>query len=269
MVTLSALHIYPVKSTTGLSVTSSSIGPRGLAHDRRYAIVDPDGQIITAREVPRLLGLQAALQDGAISLTDPMAQYTMRLEQASRTSQPLLRVGVFDRETQGRRSDEAVDKWLSAYLERPCRLVFMDDTIHRPVLARHGGAPDDQVSYADQCPILLISEASLADLNSRLADPVTMQHFRPNIVVKGCEAFAEDGWVQVTINGLDFRVSQRCERCVFTTIDPETHVPHKRQEPLRTLATYRRLPKGGVGFGVHLVPMGSGRIAVGDEVFVG
>lgn len=265
MVTISSLHIYPVKSTTGLSLANSAVGPRGLAHDRRYAIVDPDGQIITAREEPHLLGLNTANNNGVIQLIDTKTQDTISL--GGGVGGP-LRVGVFDRETLGRGSDEAVDAWLSAYLGRPCRLVFMDDTIQRPVLERHGGEPNDQVSYADQCPILLISKASLADLNSRLEVPVTMQHFRPNIVVTGCDAFAEDAWRQVVINGMQYRVSQRCERCVFTTIDPETFVPHKRQEPLRTLATYRRLPKGGVGFGVHLVPQGTGEIVVGDACVV-
>ncbi len=265
MVTISSLHIYPVKSTTGLSLANSAVGPRGLAHDRRYAIVDPEGQIITAREEPHLLGLNTAIEKGVVQLVDTKTQDAISLDQGRGEAQ---RVGVFDRETQGRGSNEAVDAWLSAYLGRPCRLVFMDDTIHRPVLERHGGEPNDQVSYADQCPILLISEASLADLNGRLETPVTMQHFRPNIVVTGCDAFAEDTWRQVEINGMQYRVSQRCERCVFTTIDPDTFVPHKRQEPLRTLATYRRLPKGGVGFGVHLVPQGAGEIVVGDDCVV-
>ena len=265
MVTITSLHIYPVKSTTGLSLQKSAVGPRGLAHDRRYAIVDPDGQIITAREEPHLLGLAASLDEAGVQLFDSKRQTSISLSKGQGAAQ---RVGVFDRETQGLGSSEAVDAWLSAYLGRPCHLVFMDDTIHRPVLERHGGQPDDQVSYADQCPILLISEASLEDLNSRLDSPVTMQHFRPNVVVKGCEAFAEDTWSRVEINGLAYRVSQRCERCVFTTIDPKTFTPHKRQEPLRTLATYRRLPKGGVGFGVHLVPQGTGSLAVGNAVGV-
>ncbi|MEM8488550.1 MAG: MOSC N-terminal beta barrel domain-containing protein [Bacteroidota bacterium] len=263
MITVSSLHIYPVKSTTGLSLTRSAVGARGLDHDRRYAIVDPDGQIITAREAPHLLGLKAAIEEGSVVLIDTKTREAIRLGQGIGEAQ---RVGVFDRETTGKGSTEDVDAWLSAYLGRPCRLVFMDDTIRRPVLERHGGEPNDEVSYADQCPILLISEASLADLNSRLDAPVSMQHFRPNIVVKGCDAFAEDTWQHVEINGIPFRVSQRCERCVFTTIDPETYVPHKRQEPLRTLATYRRLPKGGVGFGVHLVPLGAGEIVVGEGV---
>ncbi len=263
MVTISSLHIYPVKSTTGLAVNKSRITRRGLAHDRRYAIVDPDGQIITAREVPHLLGLQASLDAMGVQLTDTMTHTSIRLDTGQGETQ---RVGVFDRETQGLGSSEAIDAWLSAYLGRPCHLVFMDETIHRPVLERHGGEPDDEVSYADQCPILLISEASLEDLNSRLESPITMQHFRPNIVVKGCDAFAEDTWQHVTISGQAYRVSQRCERCVFTTIDPVTFTHHKRQEPLRTLATYRRLPRGGVGFGVHLVPQGDGEVAVGDRV---
>ena len=265
MVTVSALHIYPIKSTAGRSIQQSQLDGRGLYDDRRYAIVDPDGQIITAREAPRLLGLRAIPNAEGLMLEQVNSEKTLFV---GRGRGDVHRVDVFDRETQGMAVDPAVDAWLSAYLERPCRLVFMNETIQRPVLARHGGASGDVVSYADQCPILLISEASLADLNSRLEMPVTMRHFRPNIVVTGCDAFAEDLWSRVVISGTTYRVSQRCERCVFTTIDPDTFVPSRRQEPLRTLATYRRLPAGGVGFGVHLVPQNKSSIGVGDEVVV-
>ena len=117
-------------------------------------------------------------------------------------------------------------------------------------------------------PILLILEASLEDLNARLENPVSMRNFRPNIVVKGCDSFEEDIWKRIKIGECEFRVVQKCERCVFTTIDPDTLEKNKKAEPLRTLANYRRTSGNDVAFGVHMIPEKLGTIRLGDQVEV-
>ncbi|HEY1534819.1 MAG TPA: MOSC domain-containing protein, partial [Polyangiaceae bacterium] len=141
-------------------------------------------------------------------------------------------------------------------------LVYMTDTEHRlvnPARARAG----DIVSFADGYPFLLISEASLEDLNARLDEPITMDRFRPNIVVSGTEPYAEDGYSQVRLGELWFRGVKRCDRCVVTTIDPLTG--ERGSEPLRTLAKYR-LEDQRVWFGMNLIHDGTGMLRVGDPV---
>ena len=208
--------------------------------------------------------MQVHFEDDKVYLSRRNSSDVVDISPASFGSQ--IDVKVFSYATAGKKMDGHIDQWLSNYLGTACQLVYNDDFISRPVLEKHGGASEDLVGYADQCPVLLISEASLASLNAKLAEPVTMAHFRPNIVIKGCDAFAEDTWQEIEIGAIKFRVAQRCQRCVFTTIDPDTFEKSPRQEPLRTLATFRPHPDGGVAFGVHLIPLSEGPIAISDEV---
>ncbi|MFK7845280.1 MAG: MOSC domain-containing protein [Rhodothermales bacterium] len=266
MVTVSSLHIYPVKSTAGVPAQAHRVEKRGLALDRRWAIFGASGQVITAREIPKILGLQVRM-DGAHAMLYALGQ-SESFELTAPADGTIHQVAVFKNQTAGVEVSAALNDWLSAYLGTPCTLLYMSDAVERPVLEKNGGGAHDIVSYADQCPILLVSEATLDDLNSRLDDAVTMQRFRPNIVVKGCDASAEDTWKKIKIGAVTYTVSQLCQRCVFTTIDPQTFTHHKRQEPLRTLATYRPHPDGGVAFGVHLIPLEEGVIQAGDAVEV-
>ena len=142
----------------------------------------------------------------------------------------------------------------------------MADDQHRPV-PNEAAAFDDEVSFADGAPILLISTGSLADLNGRLAEPVTMTRFRPNIVVDTPQPFVEDSWRSIAIGSAELAVVWQCSRCILPTIDPETGIKHPRQEPLETLRSYRRVgPK--VMFGQNLIPRKHGTIRVGDTVRV-
>jgi hypothetical protein len=151
------------------------------------------------------------------------------------------------------------DAWLSGFLGLPCRLVcFPDDAVRSvdPGFAR----PSDQVGFADGFPFLLISQASLDDLNGRVDEAVSMLRFRPNLVVDGCDAYAEDDWRRIRIGDIEFRVAKPCSRCVIPTIDPATGL--RGQEPLRTLMSYRRRDNK-VYFGQNLIHDGFGRLAVG------
>ena len=147
-----------------------------------------------------------------------------------------------------------------------CRLAYMDDTLRRPVDPDYA-LDDDITSFADGFPVLLISEASLADLNGRLSQPVTMGHFRPNLVASGCAAFAEDGWQQIRIGTAEFALVKPCSRCIFTTVDPQTGARTTDGEPLTTLARYRRA-EGGVMFGQNLLVTQPGHVSINDTITV-
>jgi uncharacterized protein YcbX len=157
-----------------------------------------------------------------------------------------------------------VERWFSEFLGARCKLVHLPERSLRPVDPAYG-APGDQVGLADGFPFLLISEASLADLNARLEQPVPMNRFRPNLTVSGCEPFAEDDWKLVRIGQITFRVVKPCSRCSITTVDQRTAA--KSKEPLRTLAQFRRVGTK-VLFGQNLIHEETGIMRFNDPVEV-
>jgi uncharacterized protein YcbX len=160
---------------------------------------------------------------------------------------------------------EEAAQWFSDWLGAPVRLVHFADGFLRRINEKHAVNADDHTAFADGYPILLASEESLADLNARLATPVPMNRFRPNLVVRGCDAFAEDAWSRIRVGGVEMAVVKPCARCVVTTIDKETLAQSK--EPLKTLNAYRKR-EGGVLFGQNVIPLGPGRFEVGMSVEV-
>ncbi|MCS7070738.1 MAG: MOSC domain-containing protein, partial [Anaerolinea sp.] len=172
---------------------------------------------------------------------------------------------------EGRAVDARADAALSAFLGEPVRLLRMADAYERVVSPER--SPERALTaFSDGYPLLLIGTASLDELNRRLAErgkpPVTMQRFRPNVVVSGGEPFAEDGWRRVLLDGVPFDVVKPCARCVMTTVDPLTgHIPDPH-EPLATLATFRRAASGKVMFGQNIIHRGRGTLHVGAPVEV-
>jgi len=227
-------------------------------------VFDRSGQVITARDFPQLLGVKTTITAEGLQIIAGADSFTVPFTPSNDTLQDIR---VFSEETAGVEVNSALSDWFCEYLQTHCRLLYMNSASHRPVATKRGGQFGDVVSYADECPILLISEASLADLNGRLETPVTMAHFRPNIVVSGCAPFAEDQWSAVQIGETTYDVVQTCKRCVFTTIDPITQQKSPTQEPLRTLTTYRQWDKG-IHFGVHLIPRQTGTIHTDQTITV-
>lgn len=258
---LSGLYVYPLKSAAAQALDVAVLQPRGLVHDRRWMVVDAQGEFITGREEPRLVMVRAHPQADDLRLSAPgmpdlLARPTSRREH----------VTVWRDRVDALAMTDDARAWISRFLGRECRLVFMDDSVQRPVDPAYAAA-GDEVSFADAFPLLLIAEGSLAGLNARLDVPVPMLRFRPNLVVSGTEAHAEDGWKRIRVGEIEFDVVKPCVRCGFTTVMPETGVLDPRGEPLRTLATYRRGPKG-VMFGQNLIARGVGTLRVGDAVTV-
>ena len=262
------LRVYPIKSFAGTDVRASRVQPWGLEGDRRWAVVDPDGEPITAREANGLLGLTAEiLADGGLLLGDAHSD-PLRVDLP--TDAVPVQVGHSRQGTALPAGDESA-AWLTARLGRRAQLVWQPDPAARAVNPKHGGLPGDHVSLADVGPLLLTSEASLAQLDQWTDDdtgPLDMVRFRPNVVIDGDEPFAEDDWTSVRLGDTAFRVAGRCDRCVITTIDPTSLARGK--EPIRSLAKHRR-QDGKTYFGVWLVPVlveDAAVVAVGDVVAV-
>ena len=266
---VSALYVYPVKSCRGTSLAAATLDARGIVGDRQFMLVDPRGQFLTQRELPRLALVEPradSLDDGAaLRLTAPGAadfSHTIRGDGDVRD------VVVWDDECRAIDQGDEVGRWFSDFLETECRLVRMAGDFVRQVDQRYAPRPTDHVGFSDGFPLLLISEASLAELNSRLAAPVPMDRFRPNIVVAGCEPFAEDRWRSIRIGDVTLAVVKPCARCKITMVDQKTAAASKEKEPLHTLATYRKLSGSGVMFGQNVIHAEAGLLRVGDPVDV-
>ncbi|MGW9630258.1 MOSC domain-containing protein [Agromyces sp. NPDC055520] len=267
------LRIHPVKSFAGVDVDAAEVLPWGLAGDRRWGVVDASGAPVTAREHNGMLGLTAELlADGGLLLGERgsagaggggRAGDPLRVDRP--TDAAPIPVG-HTRQGAALPAGVEADAWLRARLGIEARLVWQPDPRERTVNPKHGGLPDDRLTLADAGPVLLASEASLAQLDAwtdEATPRLDMLRFRPNIVIDGDEPFAEDTWPFVDLGEVRFRITTVCDRCVMTTIDPETLARGK--EPIRTLAKHRRWD-GKTWFGVLMVPQSTGSIAVGDEV---
>jgi uncharacterized protein YcbX len=259
---LSAIHLYPVKGIRGVTVPRAEVEPPGLRHDRRWLVVDPQGQFLSQRTHPRLAQVTGRFDGRQLALAAPGKE---PLELETPAGNRRLAVTVWRDRLEAAAADPAADRWISEFLGQRCRLAFMDAGARRPV-SSGGGRPGDRVSFADGYPCLLISTASLDDLNARLAARLPVDRFRPNLVVNGVRAFAEDTWRKIRIGGAEFRFAGLCPRCSVTTVDQQSGQV-RSAEPLQTLGSYRRTPEG-VMFGVNLVPTATGPIAVGDQVII-
>lgn len=257
------INVYPIKSTAAVAVNEWPVESRGLAMDRRWMLVDEAGDFITAREYADITLVRTHMENGCLRLSAPgMDELLIPIGDESTATVP---VTIWADECRAVPVSEQADDWFSALIGTRCRLVRMNDACIRPVDGSFG-RQDDQVSFADGYPLLLISEASLSDLNQRLPEPVSMRRFRPNLVVTGCAPYAEDDWRHITVGEVDFEGVKNCSRCEFTTIHPVTGEKDPRLEPLRTLSTYRRRAEGGVYFGQNLIPRALGTVRVGDAV---
>jgi uncharacterized protein len=258
-VTLSGMYVYPIKSCAGISLQSADLSATGLRHDRRWMLVDETGEFMSQRAHPRMALISVRFAPERLIVSAPDMD-ELEISLCRQTGDSIV-VRVWGDTNRGALVSEEADRWFSEFLEFPCRLVGKPDD---PRLVDSSFAESgDQVSFADGFAFLLISEASLGDLNGRLEDPLPMNRFRPNFVVRGCGPYAEDGWSRLRIGSVPFRVAEPCPRCAITTVDQETGIRGK--EPLRTLATYRK-SEGEVFFGRNLIHDTLGTVCVGDPV---
>lgn len=258
--TLTALNVYPIKSAGGIAAESWPVDEFGLRYDRRWMLVDESGVALTQREFPRLALLRPAIDGDRLRVSAPgRAPLDLPLEPGGGVS---TTVTVWDDTCAASWMGERASRWFSEFLGTACTLVHMPLSTRRPADPTYA-PPGVRVSFADGFPFLLISEASLVDLNRRLPVPLPMNRFRPNLVIDGGPAFVEDGLGAFRIGALELEVVKPCARCVLTTTDQETAT--RGPEPLRTLATFRKVG-GKVMFGQNVVHRGTGHLAVGDAV---
>lgn len=266
---LHSIHVHPVKAVRGLAPREAAVEPWGLAGDRRWVLIDDGGKVVTQRQQPRLALATADLRSGGgVRLSAPgMPPLTVAVPRPVAT----VPVEIFrDKVEVIPAEDEAAHAWCSTYLGIDVRLAYMDDPATRRPLAPEYARPGETVSFADGFPLLLTTTASLDALNSLIAQgehagegPLPMNRFRPNVVVAGTPAWAEDAWSRLAIGEVSFRVAKPCGRCVVTTTDQGTG--ERGREPLFSLGRHRRLG-GKLVFGQNLVPQSRGTIRVGDAV---
>lgn len=279
---VAGLFLHPVKSTAVRPVRAARVTYAGLLGDRRWMVVDAEGDLLSAREEPRLFTIVADTPQ-----TDPSVRSALVLSQSPSAATGLTSLHVD--EPGGRAvdvtlhgnplravpADASATAWVREALGRhDVTLVWCDDPTRRTLNPDHS-RPGDHTALADGYPLTLASEASLRRLNDWVAetstergeplpDPLPVTRFRPNVVVDGdIEPFAEDGWSGVRIGDVAFRLPKGVDRCVMTTIDASSL--HRRHEPIRTLARHRRRD-GKTWFAVHLIPDGEGPLRVGDAV---
>jgi uncharacterized protein YcbX len=264
MLQISHLYIYPIKSLGGISLTSVQLIERGLDHDRRWMLVDEQGIFLTQRNFAAMALLKTSIRDGQLIITDQRDNMNPLALDLRPTGKATLKVDIWGDVCDAVHVSLAADQWFSERLNRGVRLVYMPDDSLRKVdtdYAMH----EEITSFSDGYPILMIGQASLDDLNSRLKVPVPMDRFRPNIVFTGGTPYQEDEMKHFQISGMDFYGVKPCGRCVVTTIDQNTAVGGK--EPLSTLASYRTVGNK-VNFGQNILHKGSGVLAVGDELLL-
>jgi len=260
--TLSQLYVYPIKSCGGIALESAAVSATGLRYDRRWMLVDEAGGFLSQRRLPRMALISVRFGPEHLIVGAPgMPDLEVPLHPETGD---LVDVCVWGDAGRGAPIGDEADRWFGEFLGFPCRLIYKPDDDVRLVDSLYA-EDGDQVGFADGFSFLLISEASLDDLNGRLEEPVPMDRFRPNLVVRGCEPYAEDRWSLVRVGDVSFRVAEPCPRCAITTVDQKTG--SRGKEPLRTLATYRR-SGGEVFFGRNLIHASLGTVRVGDPVEV-
>jgi len=261
---LTEIRVYPIKSLSGVFLDNTKVNKQGIENDRLLMLVDDKGRFITQRKYPHLALINTQMNDSGITLSAP---YFPNLSiNSSCFLSNKISVTIWGDECSAFIANTAVNEWFSKYLGSSVRLVKYD--INEPRKCDPDYSNDgDIVSFADGFPLLVISQASLDDLNSRLNNPVSMTHFRPNIIIDGCDAYSEEQWKTIKIGEIEFDAVKKCSRCILTTIDPNTGVKDKNREPLETLSKYRKTGDD-IFLGMNLIPRTVGSIRMGDRIEV-
>lgn len=259
-ISLTSIHIYPVKSCQGIKLEKTVIGSRGPAWDRRWMIVDANGNFLSQRKHPKMALIKTKLEHKSLVLSIPEhKELRFSLEPNGFT----LDVKVWKDFCSAIDLGEKAANLFSEFLGFECRLVFMPSESKRKINPKYALQPEDVISFADGYPFLLISEASLDDLNHHLEDPVPMDRFRTNLVVSGCNTFEEDTWKKIRIGEIFFEVVKPCSRCLITCVNH--HSGEKGTEPLKTLAGFRKQKKV-IMFGQYLIHTNQGTLSEGDTL---
>uniref|UniRef100_A0A8C5LR32 MOSC domain-containing protein n=1 Tax=Leptobrachium leishanense TaxID=445787 RepID=A0A8C5LR32_9ANUR len=279
---VSQLLIYPIKSCRAVSVPEADCIGLGLRkgdlRDRHWLVVTEDGHMVTGRQEPRMVLISVSVQGDSLYLDGPGMKEKLLVPMSLPKSNKVRDCRVFGTDIQGRDCGEEASRWLTSYFQsgKPYYLVHFEADTMRPRKSKEKEKlfrETDVIAYPDASPIMLLSEASLEDLNKRLEEPVSLGNFRPCIVVSDCEAFSEDNWHDITVGTCRLKRVMACGRCILTTVSPDTGIM-TRQEPLDTLRTFRKsdptlshLYKNSPLFGQYYGVEQTGKLRVGDPVY--
>lgn len=256
---LSQIWIYPIKSLGGISLQTAKVMPKGLQFDRRWMLVDSNGQFITQRVHSKMALFKLSLTDGQLTIHYKEHSSCFTIDQ---TSDLAFNAQIWDDTVSVCEVNTEHSEWFSEHLGINCRLVQFPEKNERRVDPLYAPT-EEHVSLADAYPFLMIGQSSLDDLNERLNETMSIKRFRPNFVFTGGSPYEEDSWRDISIGSTRFIGVKRCSRCALPTVDPETG--EKGVEPLRTLSIYRKFDNK-VYFGQNLIAIDHTRINVGDRI---
>ncbi|WP_374359514.1 MOSC domain-containing protein [Pseudoduganella danionis] len=277
MATLSSLILYPVKSCGGLSLQQATLTVQGLQHagigDREWAVVDPSGVCLTQREYPRMALIRPQLASDQLVLSAPDMP-ALQLPLARSTGGATLTVQVWEDQVLASDCGQQAADWFSAVLGVPCRLARFHPQAERAVSQTWSGGIAATTLFSDGYPLLLISQASLDELNQRLRQAgraaLPMNRFRPNVVVDGIEAFDEDYTETFALGEAMLKPVKPCPRCPMPSVDQDSGVVGP--DPLDIMQSFRAKPEleGALCFGMNcLVLAGAGQVLrVGQQIEV-
>jgi len=259
MISLSGLAIYPIKSTAQVALSSVEMSPFGLNMDRRWMLIDDNGNMLTQRKHARMCLIQCTIEDTRLVVIAPGMQ---ALKIPLKNSNTNVKATVWNDTCNTFDCGKEAAEWFTHFLKTSARLVYFPEDEVRQVdldYAKQG----DITAFSDGFPYLLISQASLDNLNTRLATAVEMKRFRPNLVLSGTDAFAEDNWKKIRIGDITFNLVKPCSRCSIPSIDPNT--AEKSAEAVKALAAYR-MRENKIFFGQNVIAEGTGTLEVGMPV---
>jgi uncharacterized protein len=259
---LSQLFVYPVKSLAGFAVSQWQVAKTGLLYDRKWMLIDAQQQFLSQRKLPQMALIKTAIDDKHLILSAlNMPEIRLPLDN---NSDETISCQVWHDNCLAKTVSQEADSWLSEFLKIDCRLVYQpEDSIRR--VDQNYAQPTDQTGFSDGFPFLLVSQASLDALNQTANLNLSINRFRPNLVIGGCAAYAEDYWREISIGGIGFRLPKACSRCAVPGINPET-AQHEK-EPLAALSSLRKWQQKTY-FGQNALHNNGGVLTVGDKVTV-
>ncbi len=263
MPSLHSIVIYPIKSLAGIQLKQSIVTKTGLKYDRKWMLVDKRQQFLSQRSLPKMALIKTRITDQQLIVSAPDSpDLSLPLEAPETTEH--VDVTVWHDQCSALSVSQVADQWFSDFLQTNCQLVYQSEHSVRTVDQNYAQA-NDQTSFSDGFPFLIVSEASLALLNQQMNLSLSMQRFRPNLTIANCTSYAEDSWREINIGNISFRLPKPCSRCSVPQIDPETALSNK--EPLRTLARTRKW-KNQVYFGQNALHDNEGILRIGDELTI-
>lgn len=262
---VSEITIYPIKSLGGISLKHAIVEERGLQYDRRWVLADENNVFITQRQNEQMALIDVAIEETGLRVTHRLKRIAPLQVPFEPQTSDQQQITIWDDVVRAVRVSDEADAWFTTVLGKKCSLFYQPDDSVRLTDPKYSITKEEHTSFSDGYPILVIGQASLDELNSKLEEPVSMKRFRPNLVFTGGEAHIEDSWKYFTVGEAKLVGVKPCARCVLTTINPET--AEKGKEPLRTLTQYRNV-NNKILFGQNLLVVETGKISVGDELLM-